>query len=77
MCVDANWSFQSANDEGKQLMLPDSQIAKGHKLNETKMKYMIQFGIAPYFRDLIKDDLKNMLCSFKFDETTKKQVKKN
>ena len=58
-------------------MFPDSQIAKGHKLNETKMNYMIQFGIAPYFRDLIKDDLKNILCSFKFDETTKKQVKKN
>ena len=43
-CADANWSFQSANDEGKRfcLMFPDSQIAKGYKLSETKMKYMIQ-----------------------------------
>ena len=40
-------------------MLPDSQIAKDYKLSETKMKY-IQFGIAPYFRDLPKDDLKKI-----------------
>ena len=46
-CVDANCSFQFANDEGKQfcLMFPDSQIAEGYKLNETKMKYTIQFRI--------------------------------
>ena len=26
-------------------MFPDSQIAEGYKLNETKMKYTIQFRI--------------------------------
>ena len=35
-----------------------------------KMKYSIQFAILPYLRDLLKDDLKNIPYSFKFDETT-------
>ena len=60
--VVANQSIQSANDEEKRfnLMFPDSQIAKGYNLNETKMRYTIQFGIPPQFRDLLKDDLKNI-----------------
>ena len=35
--------FQSATDEEIRscLMFPDPQIAKGYKLNETKMKYRI------------------------------------
>ena len=57
-------------------MFPDLQTAKGNKLNKTKMKYTIQFGIAPYFRDLLKDDLKNIPYSFRFDETTTQQAKK-
>ena len=40
------------------------------------MKCTIQFGIAPYFRDLLKDDLKSIPYSFKFDETTTQQAKK-
>ena len=55
---------------------PDSQIAKGYELNETKMKYIIQSGIAPYFKDLLKDDLKKMPYSFKFDETATQQAAK-
>ena len=39
------------------------------------MKYMIQFAIAPYFRDLLKDDLKKIPYSFKFDETKTHQTK--
>ena len=61
--------FQSANDEGKRLslMFPDSQIAKDDKLSETKMKYKMHC--------ILKDDLKNISYSFKFDETTTKQGK--
>ena len=40
------------------------------------MKYSIQFGIALCFREQLKDDLKNIPCSFKFDETTTQQAKK-
>ena len=40
------------------------------------MKYLIQFGIAPDFRDLLKYDLKNILYSCKFGKTTTQQAKK-
>ena len=71
--VDANWSFRSANDKGKRyaLMFPKSLVAKNFTLNETKLKYTIQFGIAPHFRDLLKADLKRTAYTFKFDETSK------
>lgn len=77
-CVDANWSFQSTNDEGKRYvaMFPDSEIAKSFKVGETKIKYVIQFGIVPYFKEKLKDDLKNVPFTFKFDETTTQQVNK-
>ena len=77
-CVDANWSFSSANDEGKRycLMFPDSEIAKNYKLGATKVKYTIQYGIAPHFKELLKSDLKNKVFTFKFDETINQQVKK-
>ena len=65
--VDSNQSFASADGDGERFvaMFPDS-----------KMKYTIQYGIAPYFKELLKDDLKNTAYSFKFDETTNQQVKK-
>lgn len=77
-CVDANWSFSAGNDEGKRfcLMFPDSEIAKSYKQGETKLKYTIQFGIAPYFKELLTRDLKKKVFIFKFDETTTQQVKK-
>ena len=66
-CVDANSSFQLVNDEGKQfcLMLPDSQIAICYKL-----KWNIQFNLV------LHCVLENIPCSFKFDETTSQQAKK-
>ena len=39
------------------------------------MKYLIQFGIAPDFRDLLKYDLNNIPYSYKFGKTTQ-QAKK-
>ena len=57
-------------------MFPDSQIAKHFKLGETKAKYTIQYGIYPIFKDLLLDVLKNTAFTFKFDESTTQQVKK-
>ena len=77
-CVDSNASFASANGDGNKfrLQFPDSKIAEKYSQNETKIKYVIQFGLSPYFqRDLMKD-LKGKPFSFKFDETTTSQVKK-
>ena len=50
--VDANASFASAADDGDRFreMFPDSNIAKKYKQGETKTKYCIEFGIAPYVK---------------------------
>ena len=40
------------------------------------MKYVIQFGLSSYCQDLLKSDLKGKPFSFKFDETTTSQTKK-
>ena len=45
--VDSNFSFASANGNGKLFreMFPDSDIAKGYKQNEKKIKYSILYGL--------------------------------
>ena len=76
--VDANISFSSAsgdNDRFRQ-MFPDSQVAKKYQMGETKMKYLVQFGIAPHIKSLILKDFEHTPFSFKFDETTTSQTKK-
>ena len=55
---------------------PNSEIAKSYKQVETKLKYCLQYRIAPHFKDLIIKDLANSPFTFKSDETTILQVKK-
>ena len=50
-------------------MFPDPEIARKYKQSETKVKYSVQFGIA-------KQDFSKTPFTFKFDETTKSQIKK-
>ena len=71
-CVDSNLSFDSTNGDGDrfQTMFPDSKIAEKYSQNETKMKYLIQYGLSSYFQDLPKGNLKGKPFSFKFDKTT-------
>ena len=57
-------------------VFPDSEIAEKYSQNETKMKHVIQYGLSPYFQDLLKSDLKGKPFSFKFDDTTTSQTKK-
>ena len=65
--VDFNFSFASANGNVKLFreMFPDSDIAKGNKQAETKIKYSIQFGLAPYFMQSLQDDFLGRAFSFK------------
>ena len=46
-------------------MFPDSEIAKSYSQGETKLKYVIQFGIAPYINNkywmILKGNL-SLLC---------------
>ena len=76
--VNANYSFASAFDDSErfQLMLPDSEIAKKYHQGPTKIKYNIQFGIAPYVKESLIYDVADVPFSFKFDETTTSKVQK-
>ena len=57
-------------------MLPDSNIAKQFTQQETKAKYTIQCGKAQYVKEKVISDVSNKPFSFKFDETTTSQIKK-
>ena len=76
--VDKNYSFRSCDGDSKlySRMFPDSAIAKNYGQQKTKVKYVIEFGITPYIRDLVQADLSNRPFTFHFDETTTSQVKK-
>ena len=39
-------------------MFPDSEIAKSFELGADKLKYVINFGLAPYFEDMLGELLK-------------------
>jgi len=39
-------------------MFPDSEIARQLTCSENKCSYVCRFGLAPYFRDLLLDDIK-------------------
>ena len=75
--VDSNQSFSASNGSGKRYkqMFP-CEVVANFSLQETKMKYTIQFGIAPYVKDQLVQDISNKPFVFKFDETTTSQVKK-
>ena len=56
------------------LLLAD--IAKNYKMADTKVQYVIKFGIATYLKRKLIDDVERIPYSFLFDETTTMQVKK-
>ena len=43
-------------------MFPDSKIAKSFELSRTKLKYVINFRIALYFRDILYNHLQKSDC---------------
>ena len=51
--VSSNYSFANAkNDMDKfKMMFSDSRIAETYHQSETKIKYVTQFGIAPYVKN--------------------------
>ena len=76
--VECNYSFASAEKDSQRCkaMSPDSEIAKNYIQGGTKVSYNIQFGIAPYIKDLLVKDFSDCPFSFKFDETTTSKVQK-
>lgn len=76
--VESNYSFASAASDSKLFseMFPDSEIAKSYQMGETKVKYVIQYGISPYIQECNVTDMQSQPFTFKFDESTTSQVKK-
>ena len=76
--VDKNHSFSSANGDSDRFkkMFPDLQIVAKYSQEETKSKYVVQFGLAPFVKDELSTDVQKTPYSFKFDETANSQVKK-
>ena len=76
--IDSSCSFQAADadNEKHRKMFPDSAIANSYKQKSDKVKYMLQFGVAPLMESFILNELKGLPFSFRFDETTTFQVKK-
>ena len=65
--VMSRYSKSSCNDvtELFKIMFPDSDIAKSFTCAKTKCRYMIVYGLAPYFQSCLLDDLKDCLpCYF-------------
>ena len=57
-------------------MFPDSSIAQSFTSSASKMAYIIKYGLAEYFKEQVQLDIEGVPSTFKFDETTTSQVKK-
>ena len=57
-------------------MFPGSEIAKNKPAVRSKIKYSIQYGIAPYLKQKLIYDVKDKPFTFKFDGTTIRNVSK-
>ena len=76
--VNKNHLFSSANGDSDRFkkMFPDLKISTKYSQEETKSKYIVQFGLAPFVKDELSTDVQKTPYSFKFDETTNSPVKK-
>lgn len=73
-------SFRSSSDLSKlfQAMFPDSEIAKEFSMGYDKARYLLCFGIAPYFESQLDENLQNCKSySISFDESLNKDLQKN
>lgn len=75
--IKCNYSFASLDSLGCIFSeaFGDSEIAKNVKLSGTKARYVVKFGLAPYFKKKIFSDYTGHFVVH-FDETTTKQIKK-
>ena len=76
--VNSNYSFVSSENDNERfkIMFPDSKIAQSYRQSKTKVRYNIQYGIAPHVKQMLIYDVSNTPFTFKFDESTTSQVKK-
>ena len=66
-CLNLNILFQT--------MFPDSEIAKSFQLSKTKCTYYVLYGLAPYFREILLQEIKaSPAYSILFDESLNHQL---
>ena len=73
--VMSGYSNNSSSDMNAtfQTMFPDSNIAKQYQMGPDKLKYVVNWGLAPYFKDLLIEDIsKAKYLSVGFDESLNK-----
>ena len=77
-CTHQDYSFASVSSDNQRfiLMFPESEITKNYQQSETKIKYSVQYDIAPYLKQKLIYDVKDKPFTFKFDETTNRNVSK-
>ena len=70
--VTSGFPNNSCNESNElfRTMFPDSNIAKQFMLGEDKQRYIVNFGLAPYFKELLTGDVTNSPCHvISFDES--------
>ena len=62
--ISAGYSNNSCSDNAGlfQHMFPDSEIVKSFQLGPTKIKYLTNFGIAPYYKSVLLERIKESPC---------------
>ena len=56
-------------------MFPDGEIASQMELDRLKLSFIVNFGLAPYFREILKNETVASEChSISFDESINKVV---
>lgn len=77
-CAKSSFSFGSNSDmvDILRAMSPESNVFKNYAMSETKVRYVLEFGLAPYMRECLIEDLKRTPFTFMFDETTTSQDQK-
>ena len=73
--VMSGYSNNSSSDMNAtfQTMFPASNIDKQYQMGPDKLKYVVNWGLAPYFKDLLIEDISNAkYLSVGFDESLNK-----
>ena len=79
-CIKSGYSDNSVDDFGAvlQAICPDSKIAKDFKVGRHKLGYLVNHGLYPYFKDLLKDEvMKSPFITVLFDESLNKTTKES
>ena len=73
-----NQIFASAtNEEGRfWLMFPNHPVSEDYHFSSTKCLYLLCYGIAEVLFEEIKNDIIDVPCTVRLDESTTSQVKK-